>query len=195
MDELITFFNKNITEMITIFIVIYVVLYILNVNLLLIVAFLVFGSYFYYKYLNREKEKDLILKNSHHVEKYKNELPSVIDKHDKIINFLFYISDFKQYNESVYASLLVNLNDFLTLVEDYKVIHPNQHKLMEDVLFDTKSSILEGLGSFIYSFNNSPALRMKLDDSIKKLNIILLNYLIDLDIAIDHIEPANSKNY
>jgi hypothetical protein len=66
---------------------------------------------------------------------------------------------------------------------------------MEDVLFDTKSSILEGLGSFIYSFNNSPALRMKLDDSIKKLNTILLNYLIDLDIAIDHIEPENSKNY
>jgi hypothetical protein len=191
MDELITFFNKNITEMIMIFIGIYVVLYILNVDLLLIVAFLLFGSYFYYKYLNREKEKDLILKNTN-VEKYKNELPYVIGKHDKIINFLFYISDFKQYNEKVYASLLVNLNDFLTLVEDYKIIHPNQHKLMADVLSDTRSAILNGLASFIFSFNNSPALRMKLDDAIKRLNIILLNYLIDLDIAIDHIKPANS---
>jgi ABC-type multidrug transport system fused ATPase/permease subunit len=192
MDELITFFNKNITEMIMIFIGIYVLLYILNIDLLLIVAFILFGSYFYYKYLNREKEKDLILKNTH-VEKYKNELPYVISKHDKIINFLFYISDFKQYNEKVYASLLVNLNDFLTLVEDYKIIHPNQHKLMADVLSDTRSAILNGLGSFIFSFNNSPALRMKLDDAIKRLNIILLNYLIDLDIAIDHIKPANSK--
>ena len=64
---------------------------------------------------------------------------------------------------------------------------------MADVLSDTRSAILNGLGSFIFSFNNSPALRMKLDDAIKRLNIILLNYLIDLDIAIDHIKPANSK--
>jgi hypothetical protein len=173
MEELIIFFNKNITEMISIFVITYIILYILKVDLLLIVAFILFAIYFYYKYTGREQEKDLILKNSHQVEKYKNELPSVIDKHDKIVNFLFYISDFKQYNESVYASLLVNLNDFLTLVDDYKIIHPNQRKLMEDVLFDTKTSILDGLSSFIYSFNNSPVLRNKLDEAIKKLNNIL----------------------
>jgi len=192
MEELIIFFNKNITEMISIFVITYIILYILKVDLLLIVAFILFAIYFYYKYMGREQEKDLILKNSHQVEKYKNELPSVIDKHDKIVNFLFYISDFKQYNESVYASLLVNLNDFLTLVDDYKIIHPNQRKLMEDVLFDTKTSILDGLSSFIYSFNNSPVLRNKLDEAIKKLNNILLVYLLDLNIAIDHIQPANN---
>jgi len=192
MEELIIFFNKNITEMISIFLITYIILYILKVDLLLIVSFVIFGSYFYYKYSVREKEKDMIIKNSHNVEKYKNELPSVIDKHDKIVNFLFYISDFKQYNELVYSSLLVDLNDFLTLVDDYKIIHPNQHKLMEDVLFDTKSKILNGLSSFIYSFNNSPVLRNKLEESIKKLNNILLNYLINLNIAIDHIQPANS---
>jgi len=192
MEELIIFFNKNITEMISIFVITYIILYILKVDLLLIVAFILFAIYFYYKYTGREQEKDLILKNSHQVEKYKNELPSVIDKHDKIVNFLFYISDFKQYNESVYASLLVNLNDFLTLVDDYKIIHPNQRKLMEDVLFDTKTSILDGLSSFIYSFNNSPVLRNKLDEAIKKLNNILLVYLLDLNIAIDHIQPANN---
>jgi hypothetical protein len=192
MEELIIFFNKNITEMISIFLITYIILYILKVDLLLIVSFVIFGSYFYYKYSVREKEKDMIIKNSHNVEKYKNELPSVIDKHDKIVNFLFYISDFKQYNELVYSSLLVDLNDFLTLVDDYKIIHPNQHKLMEDVLFDTKSKILNGLSSFIYSFNNSLVLRNKLEESIKKLNNILLNYLINLNIAIDHIQPANS---
>ena len=192
MEELIIFFNKNITEMISIFLITYIILYILKVDLLLIVSFVIFGSYFYYKYSVREKEKDMIIKNSHNVEKYKNELPSVIDKHDKIVNFLFYISDFKQYNELVYSSLLVDLNDFLTLVDDYKIIHPNQHRLMEDVLFDTKSKILNGLSSFIYSFNNSPVLRNKLEESIKKLNNILLNYLINLNIAIDHIQPANS---
>jgi hypothetical protein len=178
--------------MISIFLITYIILYILKVDLLLIVSFVIFGSYFYYKYSVREKEKDMIIKNSHNVEKYKNELPSVIDKHDKIVNFLFYISDFKQYNESVYASLLVDLNDFLTLVDDYKIIHPNQHKLMEDVLFDTKLKILNGLSSFIYSFNNSPALRNKLEESINKLNNILLNYLINLNIAIDHIQAANN---
>jgi hypothetical protein len=192
MKELIVFFNKNITEMISIFLITYIILYILKVDLLLIVSFVIFGSYFYYKYSVREKEKDMIIKNSRNVEKYKNELPSVIDKHDKIVNFLFYISDFKQYNERAYSSLLVDLNDFLTLVDDYKIIHPNQHKLMEDVLFDTKLKILNGLSSFIYSFNNSPVLRNKLEESIKKLNNILLNYLINLNIAIDHIQPANS---
>jgi hypothetical protein len=192
MNELIIFFNKNITEMISIFAITYIILYILKVDLLLIVSFIFFASYFYYKYNNREKEKDIILKNTNQVERYKNKLPSVIEKHDKIVNFLFYISDFKQYNEKVYASLIVNLNDFLTLVDDYKIIHPNQKKLMEDVFFDIKLSILDVLSSFIYSFNNSPVLRNKLDNAIYKLNNILLVYLLDLNIAIDHIQPANS---
>jgi hypothetical protein len=192
MQDLINFFNKNIIEMISILLITYIILYILKVDLLLIVTFILFGVYFYYKYSIRENEKELILKNSHNVEKYKNELPSVIDKHDKIVNFLFFISDFKQYNEKVYADLLINLNDFLTLVDDYKIIHPNQQKLMEDVLFDTKLKILDELSSFIYSFNNSPVLRIKLESSVQKLNNILLNYLIDLNIAIDHIQPANN---
>jgi hypothetical protein len=192
MEELISFLNKNIIEMSTVLLVTYIILYILKVDLLLIVTFILFGIYFYYKYTKRENEKDTIIKNSHNVEKYKNELPSVIEKHDKIVDFLFFISDFKQYNEKVYADLLINLNDFLTLIDDYKIIHPNQQKLMEDVLFDTKLKILNGLSSFIYSFNNSPILRNKLNSSVQKLNSILLNYLIDLNIAIDHIQPANS---
>jgi hypothetical protein len=191
-EDLIIFFNKNTIELISMLLITYIILYILKVDLLLIVTFILFGIYFYYKYSGREKEKQEILHNSHIREKYKNELPSVIDKHDKIVNFLFYISDFKQYNENVYANLLINLNDFLTLVDDYKIIHPNQQKLMEDVLFDTKLQILDGLSSFIYSFNNSPILRNKLELSVQKLNNILLNYLIDLNIAIDHIQPANS---
>ena len=192
MEELISFLNKNIIEMSTVLVVTYIILYIIKVDLLLIVTIILFGIYFYYKYTKREKEKETIIKNSKNVEKYKNELPSLIEKHDKIVDFLFFISDFKQYNEKVYASLLVNLNDFLTLIDDYKIIHPNQQKLMEDVLFDTKKSILSGLSSFIYSFNNSPILRNKLDTAISKLNNILLNYLINLNIAIDHIEPANA---
>ena len=192
MEDLIIYFNKNIIEMVSILLTTYIILYILKVDLLLIVTFVLFGIYFYYKYSGREKEKQEIIHNSHIKEKYRNELPSVIDKHDKIVNFLFFISDFKQYNEKVYADLLINLNDFLTLIDDYKIIHPNQQKLMEDVLFDTKLKILNGLSSFIYSFNNSPILRNKLNSSVQKLNSILLNYLIDLNIAIDHIQPANS---
>ena len=194
MEELINFLNKNIIEMSTVLLVTYIILYILKVDLLLIVTIILFGIYFYYKYTKRENEKDIIIKNSHNVEKYQNKLPSVIEKHDKIVDFLFFISDFKQYNEQVYEDLLINLNDFLTLIDDYKIIHINQHKLMEDVLFDTKENILNGLSSFIYSFNNSPVLRNKLDTAISKLNNILLNYLINLNIAIDHIKPANTIN-
>ena len=72
MEELITFFNKNIIEMSTVLLVTYIILYIVKVDLLLIVTIILFGIYFYYKYTKREKEKEMIIKNSKNVEKYKN---------------------------------------------------------------------------------------------------------------------------
>lgn len=194
MERLKLFFDKNIIELLIILFSIYIIFYILKVNLHLIVTLIVFAIILYYKFKTREHEKITVLANTKN-ERFENKIPTIINKYDDIVNFLYYISDFKQYNEQVYAELLVNLNDFLTLYEDYQIIKGTKKKLMEDVINDNKHKILDNLSSFIYSFNNSPVLREKLNNSIDKLNNILNNYIKNLEIKIDHITGANNFNY
>jgi hypothetical protein len=191
MERLIKFFDRNIIMLVLIFIGIYIVFYILNVNIHLIVTLILFSIVFYYLWSTREQEKSVILTNRKN-EKFDNKIPSVLNKYDDILNFLYYISDFKQYNEKVYDDLLTNLNDFYSLMEDYQIIQGTKKKLMEDVIFDTKNKILDGLSSLIYSFNNSPVLTKKLNDSIQKLNDILNQNIKKLNIKIDYIDAFNN---
>jgi len=192
MENIIKYFNNRITEFILVLFGIYMLLYILKIDIFIIVTVILFALYFYYKYNNREKEKSIILRQIE-PEKFKNELPLIINKYDDIIDFLYYISDFKQYNEQVYHDFLINLNDFFTLYEDYQIVALNKKELMEDVLKDTKYKLLDGLSSFIYSFNNSPILREKLNNSINKLNDILNNYFLKLEININSIDAYNNN--
>ena len=191
MERLTKFFDRNIIMLVLIFIGIYIVFYILNVNIHLIVTLILFSIVFYYLWSTREQEKSVILTNRKN-EKFDNKIPSVLNKYDDILNFLYYISDFKQYNEKVYDDLLTNLNDFYSLMEDYQIIQGTKKKLMEDVIFDTKNKILDGLSSLIYSFNNSPVLTKKLNDSIQKLNDILNQNIKKLNIKIDYIDAFNN---
>ena len=192
MENILKYFNNKIIEFILVLFGIYTLLYILKVDLAIIVTIILFVLYFYYKYNNREKEKDIILSRIE-PEKFKNELPLTINKYDDVIDFLYYISDFKQYNEQVYHDFLINLNDFFTLYQDYQIIASHKKQLMEDVLNDTKYKLLDGLSSFIYSFNNSPILREKLNNSINKLNDILNNYLLKLEININSVDAYNNN--
>lgn len=191
MERLIKFFDRNIIKLVLIFIGIYIVLYILNVNIHLIVTLVLFGIVFYYLWNTREEEKSMILTNRKN-EKFDNKIPAVLNKYDDILNFLYFISDFKQYNEKVYDDLLINLNDFFSLIEDYQIIQGTKKKLMEDVIFDTKNKILDGLSSLIYSFNNSPVLTKKLNESIQKLNDILNQNIKKINIKIDYIDAFNN---
>lgn len=191
MDNILKYFNNKIIEFILVLFGIYALLYILKIDLAIVITVILFVLYFYYKYNNREKEKDIILSRIE-PEKFKNELPLIINKYDDVIDFLYYISDFKQYNEQVYDNILINMNDFLNSYEDYQLLEENNKKLMNDILLDTKYKILDNLSSFIYSFNNSPKLRNKLNDSINLLNNILNRYLNKLNITIPDIEPANN---
>ena len=191
MEEIIKFFNYKINNMVLVLFGIYMIFYIMKIDILLISTIIIFVIYFYYEYQKNSKEKEIILTQKTN-EKFKNEIPSIINKYDDIINFLYYISDFKQYNEQVYNDFVINLNDFFTLYQDYQIIRSEKKKLMEDVIFDTKYKILDGLSSFIYTFNNSPTLREKLNNSIDKLNSILNLYITKLNIKIDHIDAFNN---
>ena len=191
MERIKNFFESNIFEFLPILLGIYIILYLLKLDLYIIITVILFSIYFYYKYNYRNEEKNKIISNNKE-SKFQNKLPSLINNYDDIINFLYYISDFKQYNEQVYDDLLINLNDFLTVYEDYQIIIGSKKKLYADVILDTKYKILEGLSSFIYSFNNSPILREKLKNSINKLNIILANYLKKINIKEDNINPSNN---
>jgi len=191
MESIKNFFETNIFEFLPILIVTYFVLYIIKIDLTILVTGILFVIYFYYRYNFREKEKKIIIENKN-VEKFQNKLPTIINKYDDIINFIYYISDFKQYNEQVYSDLIVNLNDFLTIYQDYQIVQGTKKKLYADVLFDTKNKILDSISSFIYSFNNSPILREKLNNSINKLNNILRNYLHKINLEEDHINAFNN---
>ncbi len=190
MDEIIKFFNLNISHMIMVLLGIYMFFYIMKIDILLITTLIVFVIYFYYRYQTNVKETNIILHQKSN-EKFKNEMPSLLNKHDDIISFLYFINDFKQYNPDVYNELIININDFLTLYKDYQIIRDEKKKLMQDVIFDTKAKILDNLSSFIYSFNNSPDLRIKLNNSIDKLNDLLNLYINKLNINIDHINAFN----
>ena len=191
MDRIKKLFDRKIIELSMVLLGIYVILYILRVDLHLIITGILFMCYFYYLYTTRESEKSLIL-TRREKEPFQNKLPSTLNNYDDIVNFLYYINDFKQYNEQVYDNVLININDFLTLYEDYQILEINNKKLMADVLLDTKFKILDNLSSFIYSFNNSPVLRNKLNESINLLNNILNRYLQKLEITIPDVEPANN---
>jgi hypothetical protein len=191
MDRIKKFFDRKIIELSMVLLTIYVILYILKVDLHLVITAILFISYFYYSYTARENEKSFIL-TRREKEPFENKLPSTINNYDDVVNFLYYINDFKQYNEQVYDSVLINMNDFLNSYEDYQILEEHNKKLMNDILLDTKYKILDNLSSFIYSFNNSPKLRTKLNDSINLLNNILNRYLQKLNIVIPDIEPANN---
>jgi hypothetical protein len=191
MDRIKKLFDRKIIELSMVLLGIYVILYILKVDLHLIITGILFICYFYYLYTTRENEKSLIL-TRREKEPFQNKLPSTLNNYDDVVNFLYYINDFKQYNEQVYDNVLININDFLTLYEDYQILEKNNKKLMADVLLDTKFKILDNLSSFIYSFNNSPVLRNKLNESINLLNNILNRYLQKLEITIPDVEPANN---
>jgi hypothetical protein len=191
MDKIKKFFELNIFEFIPILIGIYFILNILKIDIYIIGTIILFGGYFYYRYNFNEDEKVNII-NTKKEEKFKNVIPSLINKYNDIIDFLYFISDFKQYNQKVYDDLLVNLNDFLTLYENSSIITGNKKKLYNDIILDTKQKIMDNMTSFIYSFNNSPILREKLNISINKLNTILLNYMQKLNIKEDSINPANN---
>jgi Ca2+/Na+ antiporter len=190
MDKLINFINKEIVILVLVLIITYIVLYLLKIDLYSITTAIILIIYISYKYITDLKEKEVIVKKTKEV--FKNELPTVIDKYDDIINFLYYISDFKQYNEQVYNDFIINLNDFFTVYDDYQILKPNKQKLMTDILLDTRKKILNDLSLFIYSFNNSPILRGKLDLSIEKLNIILNKYLNKLNIDINSVDAFNN---
>jgi hypothetical protein len=191
MDKIKNFFELNILEFIPILIGIYFLLNILKIDIYIIGTIILFGCYFYYRYNLNEDEKVSII-NTKKEERFKNVIPSLINKYNDIIDFLYFISDFKQYNQKVYDDLLVNLNDFLTLYEDSSIITGNKKKLYNDIILDTKQKIMDNMSSFIYSINNSPILREKLNISINKLNTILLNYMEKLNIKEDSINPANN---
>jgi hypothetical protein len=192
MDEIKKFFESNIFEFLPILIGIYVILYVLKVDLHLIITGIIFIVYFYYRYNFRETEKNNII-ISKHPETFQNKLPSIINKYNDIIDFLYYIHDFNQYNNQVYNDLLININDFLTLIEDYTILDNDyKKKYYTDIIIDTKYKILDDLSSFIYSFNNSPILKNKLNNSIEKMNIILSNYIKKLNIKEDDIVGANN---
>lgn len=191
MDRIKKLFDRKIIELSMVLLAIYVILYILKVDLHLIVTGILFLCYFYYLFTTRENEKSLIL-TRREKEPFQNKLPSTLNNYDDIVNFLYYINDFKQYNEQVYDNVLININDFLTLYEDHQIADIYNKKLMNDVILDTKFKILDNLSSFIYSFNNSPVLRNKLNESINLLNNILNRYLNKLNIIIPDVEPANN---
>ena len=191
MDRLKKYFDRRIIEYSLLFLVIYIILYILRVDLHLIITAVIFIGYFYYSFNNRENDKKIILTQKKQ-EPFENKLQSTLNNYDDIVNFLYYINDFKLYNDQVYNDLLINLNDFLTLYEDYQIVDIHKRKLMSDVILDTKYKVLDGLSSFIYSFNNSPILRNKLNSSVNLLNNILNNYIQKLNIDIPSIEPANN---
>jgi len=191
MDRIKKFFDRKIIELSMVLLGIYIVLYILKVDLHLVITAILFICYFYYLYTTRENEKNIILTRREN-EPFQNKLPSTINNYDDIVNFLYFINDFKQYNEQVYDSMLININDFFSSYEDYQILEEHNKKLMNDVLLDIKFKILDGLSSLIYSFNNSPKLRNKLNDAINILNNILNRYLHKLNIVIPDIEPANN---
>jgi len=164
-------------------------------------------------FLNNEYTKTKTTINNILKEKNNSIIPKSgrLKNYNNIINFLFSIQDFYVYNPPAYEDMVQSLDIFFIYYEEVL----NNNKLAGghyDILSDRKKYILNSLQSIIYDFPVNAKYTKKLNDSVKILNDILTEYMVNIKkinsnniytngynmntklISNDNIVPYNSFN-
>ena len=100
-------------------------------------------------------------------------------KYPDIVDFIFSIQDFYNYNPEAFEETIANINSFIKLYEDSKIVTrfcENNYQIAESKVRNALNSI----HSVTLSLNDQKEVFNKLTKAHKKLNIILKRYLKEM---------------
>lgn len=169
---------NNNTLFIFIIIIIVIIYYFsqIDINLNIMFGFIVSMMVIYYLYndnnvINKRNDELLKVKKS-------NIKPKLIQsiKYDNIVDFVFTIQDFYEYNPISYQLMISHIDYFF---EIYETIKDNNDivNLKYDMLISEKKNAINALHSIIFSLNPNTEYDFKLKNSMKKLDEILNIYI------------------
>lgn len=148
-----------------------------NTNILIGLIFcslIIYYLYTYRKYNNLSDEQKFR-------EKFNNICPSdnILNKYPKIVDFLFYMENFKSEEIQNYNDIIDSFQNFCKIYEycliDYNLIYQNYQKLI-----DLKNVILNQINNFIFIYGNTKYenILIKQQKSAEKIINDLLNNLV-----------------
>ena len=123
--------------------------------------------------------------------------------HKDIVNFLFSIQDFRRYNPVQYDNFILDIDYFFRMYRLYA--QSNQNNIYIDrstdniyigyeVMTNLKRRILNDLHSLIFSIPYDRQVIATLNNSIKKIDITLTNYLDQISFIVDKYRNTNGYN-
>lgn len=125
--------------------------------------------------------------------------PKYIKNHNKLINYLYSIKDFRPYNTDSYDKMIQCIDNILHLYNDIMIgINYTNHNI--DLMIDNKKKAVNYLHSIIYNIPEITVIINKHSESIKVLITLLDSYINKcIDISNNKLEKngynISSKYY
>ena len=148
----------------------------LNTILALLIAIFVIIYYHQKNKIEAQTDTELTNKKKDNIQP---ELSKNAEEHDDIIDFLFSIQDFYQYNPQAFEEMIDNINSFFKVYKEvnYGLNNYSQsYKIAESKMHNS----VNNLHSIVYKIPNSPQILNKLNKATDKLYYLLYNYLDDI---------------
>jgi hypothetical protein len=98
-------------------------------------------------------------------------------KYSEIIDFLYNIKNYYEYNLTNYNELIEELNEFFIMYDQLKENNYDQCKYIYDNLNNSKIKLIDTLANYIYSIPDDIYLINNLDQKKIEFNNLLDNYL------------------
>lgn len=161
-------------------------------NLTISILIALIFSYFFVTYYTQKLNSDSKLVHDQHVTKSNYIRPNdkSLDKYENIIDFLFSVQDFHKFNQQSYEEMIDNIVAFFKVYENININNSrceDNYELMEN----KKKNALNALHSIIFSLPSNKLLTNKFNKSILKLEIILNEYLYEINVKCKHIIVNN----
>ena len=130
-------------------------------------------------YFLHQSHKNKQLKHANIINEKKESIfpPIHSSKHyTNVVNFLFSIQDFYQYNPQAYEDMIESIDMFFSYYHEI-LINNSLASTNYDILIDKKTYALNSLQSIIYTLPNNTLYTKKLNNSVKILNDIFQEYI------------------
>lgn len=168
---------------------------------ILLSLFLIQELYLYDSTIKNDKNKDL-MKKLDYLNTTLKESESFLYLDPDIINLLYSVKDYEQYNSLIYRKVIVTTNYILRLVNDMSNVDENNNMIMKDPVSDLKTAQkLVNIGSnyfhsFIYNLPNDTDYSTKYKNSLFRYRLLLKRIIDTMKIKCrEHISNSKTTIY
>lgn len=119
--------------------------------------------------------------------------PKNFDNYTKLIQLIYSIRDFYEYNPDIFTNLINSLDSYIRIYEDIKIGIEYCH-LNVDVAKQMAKNALNSLHSFIYTIDNNDILEVKLRNAMVELQKLLTYYTNDMITICNSVIDKNGYN-